>query len=323
MAPAPHDETMTAVTREPTIETPSPAPEEVEKSDWRVVLQFFLVPLALVAVLVTVFFGLQVLRARHPDLRGTLDDLRSRGGFLLPWVGDPKRWQSGYDLSLLLRADGGGSKAELVQDLVAAFAEARRSRDLKLGRYLALALGRTGDPRAGAALASGLEDADGEIRLFSAWGLTQIGDVTALPALRRAAASDGDGGVRKMAVFGLGQLGDRDGAPALRQALADRDTDVRWNAAIALARLDDPSGEDVLIEILDRSMTRTAPPERTTPSDDLSPVLNAIRALALLRDERSRAALERAARSAGAEEVRATARLALETASGAARATSP
>ena len=322
MAPARPDETMTVVTREEPIETPSPAPEEVEKSDWRVVLQFFLVPLALVAVLVTVFFGLQVLRARHPDPRTTLDDLRSKGGFLLPWVGDPKRWQSGYDLSLLLRA-GGGSGAPLLQDLAAAFGEARRSGDVKLARYLALALGRTGDPRAGAALASGLEDADEEIRLFSAWGLTQIGDATALPGLRRAAGSDSDGGVRKMAVFALGQLGDRAGASVLREALADRDTDVRWNAAIALARLDDPSGEDVLIEILERSMTQSARPERTAPSDDLSPVLNAIRALALLHDERSRAALERAARSAGDEEVRATAGLALEAADGAARGTSP
>src|SRR5262245_44766289 len=89
VAPARHDRTMTAVTDKPPIETPSPAPEEVEKSDWRVVLQFFVVPLALVAVLVTVFFGLQVLRAHRPDPRTTLDDLRSKGGFLLPWVGDP------------------------------------------------------------------------------------------------------------------------------------------------------------------------------------------------------------------------------------------
>src|SRR5207249_9497184 len=76
------------------------AGREDEKGDWRVVLQFFVVPLALVAVLVTVFFGLQVLRSRRPDPITTLDDLKSTGGFLLPWVGDPKRWQSGYDRSL-------------------------------------------------------------------------------------------------------------------------------------------------------------------------------------------------------------------------------
>jgi len=72
----------------------------------------FIVPLSLVAVLVTVFFGLQVLRSRHPDPRTALGDLKGRKRFLLPWVGDPKRWQSGYDLSLLLRS--GGRAGDLV-----------------------------------------------------------------------------------------------------------------------------------------------------------------------------------------------------------------
>ena len=215
-----------------------------EKGDWRVVLQFFVVPLALVAVLVTVFFGLQVLRSRRPDLRATLDDLKSTGGFRLPWVGDPKRWQSGYDLSLLLRSGEGASAPH--PELAAAFREARRTGDIKLQRYLALALGRTGDGRAAVPLGEGLDDADGDTRLYCAWGLMQVGGDEALAVLRRVAETHGDDGVRKMAVFALGRRGDREAAPVLRRALGDPDRDVRWNAAISLARLGDASGETIL-----------------------------------------------------------------------------
>ena len=84
------------------------------------------------------------------------------------------------------------------------------------------------------------------------------------------------------------QLGDREGAPVLRRALGDPDTDARWNAAIALARIGDASGEPVLIEILGRFTPDGA------PTRDASPALNAVRALALLRDEPARAALARA-----------------------------
>ena len=127
----------------------------------------------------------------------------------------------------------------------------------------------------------------------------------------------------KMAVFALGQLGDRDGADALRRALVDRDADVRWNAAIALARVGDASGEPVLIEMLERFTTESAPKRMAADPEDDSPALNAIRALSLLRGERPRAALERAARSAKSEEIRGTARLALESRAAPASRTSP
>jgi hypothetical protein len=313
---------MSVMTKPPAVEVAPPVPEE-DKSDWKVVLQFFVVPLALVAVLVTVFFGLQVLRSRHPDPRTTLVDLKSTGGFLLPWVGDPKRWQSGYDLSLLLRSGEGVSDVPLLPEMAAAFREARRNDDLKLRRYLALALGRTGDARAVAALSEGLEDPDDETSLYCAWGLMQVGGAPALTVLRQAAASHADAGVRKMAVFALGQLGDRDGADALRRALVDSDADVRLNAAIALARVGDAAGEPVLIEILERFTTEVAAQQTIAEPRDDSPALNAIRALSLLRGERARAALERAARSAASEEIRDTARLALEPQGAPASRTSP
>jgi HEAT repeat protein len=277
--------------------------ERDEKSDWKVVLQFFIVPLGLVAVLVSVFFGLQVLRTRHPDPRATLEHLKGPSRFLLPWAGDPKRWQSGYDLSLVVRSGSGEGGTALAPEMAAAFREA--GEDPKLRRYLALALGRSGDARAGPALKEGLLDKDGATRLFCAWGLMQVGDRSFLPDLR-AAAGDRDEGVRTMAVFALGELADHEGVDALRSALSDANMSVRWNAALSLARLGDGSGEPVLIGILEGGESGAGEPV------DTSARLNAIRALALLKDDAARAALRRAADSGQGDEIRATARLALE-----------
>ncbi len=126
-----------------------------------------------------------------------------------------------------------------------------------------------------------------------------------------------------MAVFGLGQLGDRAGASVLRKALEDPDTDVRWNAAISLARLGDASGEHMLIQILETWPQQEARAGAAAGTEDASPVLNAIRGLALLKGERARAALERAAQLAKSEEVRGTARLALESLDAEARGALP
>jgi len=293
-----------------------------DRSDWKVVLQFFIVPLSLVAVLVSVFFGLQVLRSRHPNPQTTLGNLKCRKRFLLPWVGDPKRWQSGYDLSLLLRSGAPGSTGDLVLEMAAAFLEAGPQGDLKLRRYLALALGRSGDPRAAPALRDGLKDADGETRLFCVWSLMQIADQGALDLLRER-ATDPDAGVRKMAVFALGQMGDHESARVLRRALADTDQDVRWHAAISLARIGDASGEPQLLEILASGTSGTAQGDDGVRDDESSPALNAIRALTLLNDDTARAALKRASMSAGSEAIRGAARAALESLDGAAHRSLP
>ncbi|MGH9749743.1 MAG: HEAT repeat domain-containing protein [Candidatus Polarisedimenticolia bacterium] len=285
---------------------PTPDAGDDERSDARVVLQFFIVPLALVAVLVAVFFGLQFLRTRTPDARAALGALERYEGFLSAWVGDLKRWQYGYDLSVLLRdpqARGDG----LTDDLTRAFRDAGRGGDLELRRYLALVLGRSGDPRAGAPLREGLEDPDAMTRLFSAWGLMAVQDRGALPALRRA-LGDPDGGVRKAAAFALGEMADAEGAAALIAALDDQAGDVRWNAALALSRLDRPEGAPVLTSLLEESAF-LAPAGEGAPAER---ALNAIRGLARLRDPRSRPILERVAGGAVSPEVRAAAGLALE-----------
>src|SRR5437879_1070570 len=136
--------------------------------------------------------------------------------------------------------------------------------------------GGAGDARAAAARGEGLDDADGDTRLYCAWGLMQVGGEKALADLRRVAATHPDEGVRKMAVFGLGQRGDPKAAPVLRRALGDPGKDVRWNAALSLARLGDASGETILMEILETWAPGAARGGASAAADDAAPALNAI-----------------------------------------------
>lgn len=291
------------------------AGESEERSDLKVVLQFFIVPLALVAVLVSVFFGLQFLRARRPDPGATLKGLEKYEGFLGEWVGDLKRWQAGYDLSLLLRSGEAGDFDRVLPSLVESFGQAGAQGDVKLRRYLALVLANSGRPGAAGALRSGLADPDAPVRLFCAWGLANSGDTTAIADLRQLAA-DPDPGVRKVALFALGQLQDSDGAPLLIAALADPEEDVRWNAALALARLGRTEAVPVLRDLLDGSAFAAAgaTSDPMIREARLQQALNAVRGLALIRDDAAVDLLKRARSGAIDPGVREAARIALETA---------
>ncbi len=282
-----------------------PGPDE--RSDWKVVLQFFLVPLSLVVVLVSVFFGLQVMRSRRPGIGSALRSLQSYRGFLARYVGDIKRWQSGYDLSLLVRGSDPDAIRRTLPELGEAFREASKDHDVKLRQYLALVLGESKDPRGVAPLREGLRDGDSLTRLFSCWGLAEIGDRGALPDLR-AAAADPDPGVRKMAIFALGRLGDWEARPLLRAALQDPQDDVRWNAALALSRFGDRAAVPVLVALLEGSIAPAGADETANRRDR---ALNAIRGLALLGGPEARGPLRRAASVSSDPQVQQAARLAL------------
>ena len=77
------------------------------------------------------------------------------------------------------------------------------------------------------------------------------------------------------------------------------------------------------MEILETSTPDLLRRKAPAAADDATPALNAIRGLALLGDRTARAALERAARAGKSEDVRATARLAIESMDAEARRSSP
>jgi HEAT repeat protein len=290
-------------------ESDAPSAEEPRQSTPFLVLQFFIFPLSIVAVCVTVFviFGLIASEGKGP--RQYLDEVRTGS--------TNRRWQAAFELTKVLQArkDPALKDPRFVDEAVRTFAESAGD-DPRVRRYLALALGRLGDRRAVPALLQAAKDsaangphADPETQIYSVWALGAIGDPQAEPALAELAGSE-DAGVRKAAVHALGSMPGEASRTVLASALSDRTEDVRWNAAIALARRRDPASVPVLLEMLDRahlsSVEGMSDAQRTEET-----LLQAIEAAAVVPDERLRAPLESLREHDPSLKVREAARAAL------------
>src|SRR6266571_8391651 len=117
-------------------------------------VQFFLIPLAVVAITVTVYVGFRSLLA---DDRGPQDYLAEiRNG------GSSRRWPAAYELSRLMSDPKVRADRSLAPALVKAFQTSKG--DAQVRRYLALAIGRLDPPLPADAvsdLTHALDDPDG------------------------------------------------------------------------------------------------------------------------------------------------------------------
>lgn len=294
--------------------TPPPEPEQPpeRQSTPFLVLQFFVFPMAIVAVCVTVFVVFGLIAHEDRTARGYLSEIRSGGA--------NRRWQAAFELSKLLQAgrDAARKDPELVPEAIALFDQTATD-DPRVRRYLALALGRLGDRRAVPSLVKslGAENADSETVIYAAWALGAIGDPSAVPDLARLAAGQ-DRGIRKAAVHALGGFATEEARAALRAALEDAADDVRWNAALALARRDEAAATPVLLQMLDRDGLAKvrAPSERgieaPTPEQAEEALLQAIAAAGTLGDPALESALAKLRDADPSLKVREAARQALE-----------
>jgi HEAT repeat protein len=278
------------------------------------VLQFFIFPMAIVAVCVAVFVVFGLVATGPKDPRAILAEVRTGGGLF-----NIKRWQAAYALANTLESESDLQKARadqrFVPEVVALFkeTEGRAGDDLLVRRYLAVALGRLGDPRAVPELRrtvqQGASSPDAQSVIYAAWALGAIGDPAALPDLLALARSE-DAGFRKAAVHALGSFRAPEAREAAAAALDDQAMDVRWNAAVALARHGDTRGVPVLLQMMDRARLGAAP--ELTPDQRDEAVMQAVRASGALRDQRLREALVRALETDPSLKVREAARQALQ-----------
>lgn len=268
------------------------------------VARFFVLPLLVVGTALVIFlvFNLMTFERRSPA-----DELAEvRGGTA------NRRWQAAFELSRSIsRLPAGPERDALSAETRRVFEglSGKRAEDVKVRRYLVLVLGKLQDRAALPQLLAASRDEDPETRLYSIWALGMLGDTAALDTVLESSQAQ-DPGARKMAAYVLGKLGDPRAIPRLRVLLGDPASDVRWNAAIALASLHDGSGVAVLRSMIDRgALARQA--ALTGEQTELA-MVSALQALALLRDPVSLPAIERVAREDPNLRVREAARKAAE-----------
>ena len=232
-------------------------------------VQFFLIPLAVVGMVVLVYGGFRMLVTTERTPQELLVDVQTGGR--------ERRWPAAYELSRLLAdPQTEAQNPQLGAAIVQAFADADGG-DPRLRRYLALAIGRLSVPPANAVgeLRGALNDPDNETRISVIWALASVGDASIVADIEAMYASD-DAGVRKMAVYALGTLPGSGDHATLRNALDDPAADVQWNAAVALARHGRDEGVTVLRRMLDREYVSRMVTRNATAEAAIDPVSEVI-----------------------------------------------
>lgn len=227
------------------------------------ILQLFVIPAVIVAVLVIVVALFGKLAEGHRDASSYLQAIRSDNWNV--------RWRAAYELANLIRNEKElADDPKLLGELTSLLDDelGRPSADEVTLQYVAASLGafRTAeavtasgkavDPLASLARAL----APGRplpVRVVATESLARLAAVApegtgrdeAVAALAQAAA-DPEPELRQRAAFALGFFGGDASTEALRTALGDGDRFVRYNAANALTRRGDPAALPVLREML-------------------------------------------------------------------------
>ena len=253
-------------------------------------VQFFLIPLTVVAVTVSVYVGFRSLLADDRSPTDYLAEIRNGGS--------DRRWPAAYELSRLMSNPKVRADKALGPALIKAFQESKNDPDVR--RYLALAIGRMDPPLppdAVAGLTQALDDPDSQTRISVIWALGSSGDATVVPKLIPLyTAQDGDPGIRKMVVYALGALPGDTQVDTLRTALQDTTPDVRWNAAVALARHGRSEGATVIHEMIDRAYVEKTVKRDVRQDEDQDPIadvmISGIRAGAAIKDPSLKPAIQ-------------------------------
>ena len=173
--------------------------------------------------------------------------------------GNTKRWQGAFELSKILANPAMVPKEErFVNDLISTFEYSEKERDDRIRIYLALAMGRTKDLRYATILEKTLNDENEEILAAVIYSLGLINSQTSLEQLLLMFEHE-SARVRHQVVVALGNYDGDQVQIVLKQGLHDPEPNVRWDAAIALAKKKDDSGRRILLDLMDRKYLDSFP----------------------------------------------------------------
>ena len=223
-----------------------------KKSLLRVVIHsFFVVPFIIAIFGVLIFLMLRILTIEPRTAQDYLHDVKIGG--------NTKRWQGAFELSKILANPAMVPKEErFVNDLISTFEYSEKERDDRIRIYLALAMGRTKDLRYATILEKTLNDENEEILAAVIYSLGLINSPTSLEQLLLMFEHK-SARVRHQVVVALGNYDGDQVQIVLKQGLHDPEPNVRWDAAIALAKKKDDSGRRILLDLMDRKYLDSFP----------------------------------------------------------------
>ena len=195
-----------------------------------------------------------------------------------------KRWQKAFELSNELTQNRYKNirDAGVLKEIIYILKDSEHY-DTKTRGYMAMALSHFPESDSVEALRGALKEDSQEIQIAAMWSLGSLSVRETSPAIELFLNSD-QPELRKMSVYVLGVLGEKRIAPRLQPLLLDPVHDVRWNAALALARLGDDSGYQVLTEMAERGKFDALSMEE--PQIE-AVMINAIKGLALIHKPES------------------------------------
>jgi HEAT repeat protein len=220
---------------------PNEGPLYAPESGFSLFIKLFIVPALIVAFALGIFL-LGTIALQHPkSAEQYLEELKSDS--------TSRRWQAAYELSRMLNQ---GEKIQfdnsLRAELVKTFADSKTD-DPRVREYLALVLGRLKEKSAVTVLSEAVTDESNDVKIYSLWALGNIEDPAGGPAAL-SALTDSDPGVKRIAVGALSALRYAPAKMALENNLGDSSQPLRYDSAVALARLKDEKAVPILMEMM-------------------------------------------------------------------------
>ena len=251
-----------------------PIPNEPEKSIFKVLFNsFVIIPFLVAASLVFVYSLFSLLTYEDATPYDYLNDIKIGGA--------TKRWQSAFELSKILYISDEISKDDrFISEMINIFKQSKHD-DNRVRQYLALAMGRTGNSRYIDPLLSEIEDENTENipAIIRALGLLKSGK--AVQKLKLFLDHE-DENIRLQTVIAFGNIADPTVIEDLKKSLYDSQPNIRWDAAISLAKIGDDSGRDILLKLMEGKIFINFPEVDVREQDQARIV--AIRAGVLLND---------------------------------------
>jgi hypothetical protein len=245
-----------------------------------VIAQFVIFPLSIVLTIVAIF---AFFNWAMTDNRSYLQYLNAIDS---GW--ESERWQAAYELQFRItdKRDDLLKTADVPATLKV-FERSKTFRDKRVRPVLAILLGFLGDPAADKALIEALDDTNDETRINAVFSLGRLRSITAVMSLVNMLKENANieaskrGSFHKVIAYSLGEIGHRDAIPALYTLLTNKSDDVRWNAALALARFDDKRALPTLKAMIDRRNLDSIQSMRPKGRDDV--MVNALKGVRMLR----------------------------------------